>query len=85
MHGPILWKNLMKRPLGDYGICIKYLWHISYAIKVWHNVVLKGSFMGIMLGWWTMEILHELHYSSMGFYFMGSGGHGGTLISLGKM
>ena len=40
--------------------------------------------MGLMLGWWTMRNRSDLDYGTMGLDFVGSGGHGGTLISLGK-
>ena len=56
-------------------------WNISYAIKIWLNVVLDNFIMVLTLGWWTMQHRCELDYSSVGFDFVGSGGQGGTLIS----
>ena len=51
----IPWKKPCKISLENYGVNIKDLWHISYAIKLWHNDVLEGFVMGLMLGWWTMQ------------------------------
>ena len=46
---------------------------------------MEGLVMGLMLGWWTMQNCSDLDYGTVGFDFICSGGHGGTLISLGKM
>ena len=61
-----LWKN--------YGICINYLWHISYAIKICLNVAMEGLSMVFMLGWWTIQNYNEINYGTMGMDFVGSGG-----------
>ena len=41
--------------------------------------------MGLTLGWWTMINYCELDYSYVGFYFIDSGGQGGTLIAFGEV
>ena len=72
-------ENFIKGTLENYGIYINLLWHISYAIKIWLNVVMEGFVMGLILGWWPMQNHSELDYGTMGLDFMGSGGQGGTL------
>ena len=77
--------NFIRNPWKNYGTCINYLWHISYAIKLWLNVVMEGLARVFILGWWTIRIYNELDYGTMGMDFVGSGGHGGDLITPGKM
>ena len=60
--------------LENYGVYIDQLWHISYAIKPWINVVMEGFVMGLTLGWWTMRNHSELHYGTMCLDFVVSGG-----------
>ena len=67
-------EKFIKSPLKNYGICIKDLWHISYAIKLWHNVLMEKLIRGLILGWWTMRIHSELDYGTVGLDSMGSGG-----------
>ena len=74
-------ENPCDSSLENYGVHINDLWHISYAIKLWLNVVFESFVMGLTLGWWILKKRHELHYSSLGFDFVGSGGHGGRLIA----
>ena len=81
MHGPILWKNIMKIPLGDYGICIKYLWHISYAIKLWYNNAKEGFVKGLVLGWWTMCFRCGIDCGYVGMNLVNSGDQGGAFMA----
>ena len=74
-------EKLMEGPLGDYGICIKYLWHISYAIKLWYNNGKEGFDKGLVLGWWTMRFHCELEYGDVGMNFVNSGDQGGTFMA----
>ena len=67
-------ENFIKSPLENYGIYINLLWHISYAIILWVNVVMEGFVMGLTLGWWTMRDCSELDYGTVVLDFVGSGG-----------
>ena len=42
-------ENVCKSSLENYGVNINDLWHISYAIKIWLNIVLEGFIIGLML------------------------------------
>ena len=53
-HNPFIMEKPCKNSLENYGVNIKYLWHISYSIKPWHNVVMDGFDKGLTLGWWNM-------------------------------
>ena len=75
----------MKSALEYYRVNMFGLWHISYAIQLWSNVIFDGFVRVLMLWWWIMEIHREIDYSSMGLDFVGSGGQGGTLIGPQKM
>ena len=63
----------MEGPLGDYGICIKDLWHISYAIKLWYNNGNEGFDKGLVLGWWQMQFHSGFDYGDVGMNFVNSG------------
>ena len=66
-------ENLMEGPLGYYGICIKYLWHILYSIKLWYNNAKEGFDKGLVQGWSTMWFHCVLHYGDVGMNFVNSG------------
>ena len=80
-HDPYKIENLVMSTLENYGVYINHLWHISFSIKLWLNVVMEGFVMGLTLGWWTMQNRSELDYGTVGLDFVGSGGQGGALIS----
>ena len=62
-----------------------HLWHISYAIKLWLNVVMEGIYKGLMIVWWTKEKSCEVDYGTVGLDFVGSGREGVTFIAPWKM
>ena len=63
-------EKFMKIPLGNYGIYIKDLWHISYAIKLWNNIENEGFDKGLILGWWTMRFHYGIDYGTVGLDFV---------------
>ena len=66
-------ENFIRTPWKNYGICIDYLWNISYAIKLWLNIVMEALVRGLILGWWAIRIHSEFDYGTVGLDFMSSG------------
>ena len=67
----------MEGPLGDYGICIKDLWHISYAIKLWYNNAKEGFDKGLVL----MQNHYGVDYRDVGMNFVNSGYQVGAFMA----
>ena len=66
---------------------VRVLGFMAYLIcqrKPCNDVAKSGFYYGLSLGWCTKEFLCELEYSSVGLYFMGSGGQGGAFNAVGK-